>query len=65
MTCPVCDGRKWQWVGVPDNAIREECELCEGKGVGTVNWWTVLAWMGIMAGWALVLGLIWYATTSV
>lgn len=59
----MCEGKGWRWVGVSeDNAEREACELCEGRGEGGLDWATVLTVMCTLAGWGAALGLIWWAT---
>ena len=54
MQCPYCKGRGWQWVGSPYNAYRTECQECQGKGNGSVNWGTLggilVIFLGIFLG---------------
>ena len=64
MTCPICQGKGWRWTGAIDNAYREECELCGGKGRGVVNWGPVWGALATLAAWALVCGTLWWVITS-
>jgi len=57
--CHECKGKGWRWVGVMDNAIREECDLCTGTGR---NGSLLLLGICTLAAWAAVLGLIWWVT---
>mgnify|MGYP001610752684 CR=1 FL=1 len=59
LTCPRCSGRGWTWVGSIDNAEREECAICQGKGKEKIAMYKIvwlmlwLAMMGVM-GWLIV-----------
>lgn len=64
MTCPFCHGRGWTWVGDLDNAFRDECEPCAGRGHGRVRL-PMLAIPWLLSGvlWGLVCGAVSWAIT--
>jgi hypothetical protein len=60
--CNECKGKGWKWIGLSDNAVREECEPCAGTGVQGS---TGLLGICTLAAWVVVLGLVWFSTTYV
>ena len=64
MICPYCGGRGWAWRGVASNAIREECEECQGKGRGRVNWGPLVGVTLVLFSFALCVMLILWTTQA-
>ena len=65
MTCPICEGRGWRWVGQVDNAVREMCDFCLGKGRGGFNWLLIAMVTFTLAGWGVTFGFIYWALTII
>ena len=65
MTCPYCRGRGWAWRGVASNAIREECEECQGKGRGRIEWRPLAGLALVLVSFVVCVALIVWSSTGV
>ncbi len=55
--CVYCGGRGWAWYGIANNAEREPCAPCGGRGRMRIGWGIAGACLLLLSG-VLVIGLI-------
>ena len=63
MKCPYCGGRGWYWTGVGDNAYREECNPCGGKGRGHLDPWALGGIILLLVSTLITLGILHFSLT--
>lgn len=49
MNCHWCDGRGWGWRGTLHNAHREACEVCQGSGKTSIDYWHLVGLLAMLA----------------
>lgn len=67
MMCRTCEGRGWHWVGEINNAHKEACERCGGKGKLTkmittkrIKWLAILLLL-VFIPWSIITaGMLWF-----